>query len=207
MDVEAEDVEPSHEGVGHGCLRLGRWEPELRAVVPGDDGLVRVRVDAERDAHEHALDAHVGGHRYLVGGVHDDRCGLGGGVAEKRVALVVPVHDELDAGEAGRAREGELARRGDVGADALLEEQAEHCDVRKRLGAVEDTATFAYGSHERSSLLPERLLAVDDDRRPEALRQLGRANPAEPQLARLDARRSGKEIEHAWILPGTVFSS
>ena len=36
------------------AARLRGRQPELRAVVPGADRLVRVGVDAERDAHEHA---------------------------------------------------------------------------------------------------------------------------------------------------------
>ena len=60
VDVNAEHVEPTLERVGDERARLVGRQPELRAVVPGADRLVGVGVDAERDAHEHALDAGAG---------------------------------------------------------------------------------------------------------------------------------------------------
>ena len=123
-----------------GDARLRRRQAELRAVMPRDDRLVRVGVDTERDADEDAPDARGCRERGLVGRVEHDRRVVFGGVAEQRVVLVVPVHDELGSGEPGAARERELARRGDVGADALVAEESQHGDVRKRLRSVEDTA-------------------------------------------------------------------
>jgi hypothetical protein len=117
------------------------------------------------------------------------------------------VHDQLCAGEPRGARERELTRRGDVGADPLLAQEAEHCDVGERFRAVEDAPALAGGASQPPSLCAERLLAVDDERRPEALRELVGGETAEPQLAAFDTRGLREELEHGWILPGTVFSS
>ena len=59
VDVDAEHVETAVERVGDERPRLVGRQPELRAVVPRADRLVRVGVDAERDPDEHALDAGV----------------------------------------------------------------------------------------------------------------------------------------------------
>src|SRR5206468_4934559 len=53
VDVEPEDVETVLERLRDRGLRLLGREPELRAVMAGDDRLVRVRVHAERDPNEH----------------------------------------------------------------------------------------------------------------------------------------------------------
>ena len=115
------------------------------------------------------------------------------------------MHDELRARETGRAGERELARGGDVGADPLLAQQSEHGDVGEGLRSVEDAPALADGAPQRPSLRAKRLLAVHDERRAEPLRELGRGDPTEPELAVLDACRLREEIEHPWILPGTVF--
>ena len=47
-------MSPRIERIGDERARLVGREPELRAVVACPDRLVRVGVDAERDAHEHA---------------------------------------------------------------------------------------------------------------------------------------------------------
>src|SRR5262249_26161308 len=51
-----------------------------------------------------------------------------------------------------------------------------------------------------------RLLAVDDERRPEPLGELRSRDSAEGELAAFDTSRRRKEIEHPRILPGTVFT-
>ena len=140
MNVEAEHVEAARERVLDQRARLRGRKAELRAVVPGADRLVRVGVDAERDAHEHALHPGRGCQLGLVGCVEDDRRALGGCLAEERLVLVVAVHDDLVAREAGGAGERELAGRGDVGADALLAQQAQHGDVGERLRPERDVA-------------------------------------------------------------------
>ena len=141
VNVQAQHVEAARERVLDQRARLRRREAELRAVVPGADRLVGVGVDAERDAHEHAL--HPGGGRQhrLVGCVEDDRCAFGGRIAEKRLVLVVAVHDDLVAVESGGPGELELAGRGDVRADALLAQEAEKGDVGERLRPERDVTS------------------------------------------------------------------
>ncbi len=108
--------------------------------MPGADRLVRVGVDAERDPHERAPDAGGGREGGFVGRVEHDQGPFGCSFGEEGVVLVVSVYDELAAGEAGRAREGELARRRNVGAQALLAQQAQQRHVGERLRPVRDEA-------------------------------------------------------------------
>ncbi len=173
VDVQSEHVEAACERVRDQRAGLRRRKAELRAVMPGADRLVGVGVDAERDAHEHAL--HPGGSRHhrLVGRVEDDRCAFGGRVAEKRLALVVAVHDDLVAAEPGGPGELELAARRNVGADALLAEKAKDGHVRERLRPERDVTAVDRGE-QRPRPRAERALAVDDERRAELLRELRR---------------------------------
>ena len=46
---------------------------------------------------------------------------------------------------------------------------------------------------EETRALPQRALAIDDERCPEALRQVGRGNPADPQDAGLHSGRSREQ--------------
>ena len=89
--------------------------------MPGADRLVRVGVDAERDAYEHG--AHAGRRRQLrfVGGIEHHRRSLGRRLAQERLALVVAVDDDLGSAEPGRPRERELSVGGDIRADPSSE--------------------------------------------------------------------------------------
>ena len=113
---------------------------ELRPVMAGADRLVRVGVDAEGHAHEHAADTGRGGELGLVGRVEHDRRALGPRFGEERLVLVVAVDDDLVAPEAGCARERQLARRGDVDPEPLLAEQSQDGHVRERLRSERDVA-------------------------------------------------------------------
>ena len=91
---------------------------------------------------------------------------------QERLVLVVPVHDELGAGEAGGARERELARGSDVGPDPLRAQQPQHRDVGEGLRPEGDVP--AGGRRlQRARPRAQRLLAVDDERRPVLGRELG----------------------------------
>ena len=195
MHVEPEHVEPARERVLDQQSRLRRREAELRAVVPRADRLVGVGVDAERDAHEHALDTGGGGDLRLVGRVEDDRRTLRGCLAEERLVLVVAVDDDLVAAEPGRARERELAGRGDVGADPLLAQEAQDGHVGERLRAEGDVPAGRRVA-QRPRPRPQRLLAVDDERGAELRRELRCANPTEHELAPLDTCRVREHPEH-----------
>ena len=163
MDVDAEHVDASVQRVGHGGPRLLRREAELRSVMPGLDRLVGVRVDAERDANERPLDACRGGELRLVRRVEDDGRAHRGRLGEECRVLVVPVDDEVVAGEPGRLGERELAARRDVGADPFLAQEPQQSDVRERFRAEEDAAVADRGA-ERPRLCAERRLAEDDER-------------------------------------------
>ena len=128
----------------------------------------------------------------LVGRVeHDERAGLRGG-PQLLVRLVVAVEEQAVAGEPGRARERELAERRDVGADALLGEHAQQLDVRERLRPVDDQRVrrgVAVGARLRA----QRLLAVDEERRPVLVREPRDGHAAERRARRPSIRAlSGK---------------
>ncbi len=143
VDVYSEHVDSPGKRVSQDDLRLLRWKPELRAMVPGHDRLVRIGVDAERDAYQSSFDACASRQPRLVGRVEHHGGTLGGRGREKRLVLVVPVHDELRAREPRLACERELAGRGDVGPDALFAEESEQRDVGEGLGSVEHPAALA----------------------------------------------------------------
>ena len=182
-------VEPAAERVGEQRQRLVGRQTELRAVVTGADRLVRVRVDAERDPHEDAPDAGARGQLRLVGRVDHDRRPCLRSRSEKRRALVVPVDDELGSREPGCERNGELTLRGDVGADSLLAEQAEQRHVGERLRPVDDPARTD-GRAQPARTRTQRLLAVHDERCPEALDEGSR-----PQRRRAASSPSASRAE------------
>ena len=170
-------------------------EPELRPVVRGRDRLVRDRLDAGREAHEHP--PHTGGRGALrlVRRVDHDR-----GVRLRRgpellVRLVVAVEEQPVAGNAGAPRERQLAERRDVRADPLAGEDAQHLDVRERLRPVRDQRVRSGGAI-GARLRPQRLLAVDEQRRPVLGREPRDGHSADRELAVVDAGGDGEEIEH-----------
>ena len=130
VDMDAEHIEPEVERLRDDGTGLVGRQAELRAMMARPDRLVRVCVDAERDADEHLRHACLGGEPGLVRRVQDDRRTSGSGIREERRVLVVAVHDERASSEPRRRRKRELARRGDVGADPFLGQEPEHGDVR-----------------------------------------------------------------------------
>ncbi len=105
------------------------------------------------------------------------------------------MEDEPLSGNLRRPRERELAERGDVGAGSLLGEQPQQGDVRERLRAVDDERARR-GLPVRTNLAADRLLAVDEERRPMLVCQPRGRHTAERELAALDPRRLGKKVEH-----------
>ena len=95
-------------------------------------------------------DARARGELRLVRRVEHDRRADRRRRVEERLVLVVAVDDELVAVEPGRAGERELARRGDVGADALLAQQPQQRDVGERLRPEDDAPVVADGRAERA---------------------------------------------------------
>ena len=180
VDVQALDVESGAERRADGLDRVVLVEPELRAAVAGADRLVRLCLDARRDADEHAANAGGGSPFGLVERVEDDeRAGVGGG-AQLLVRLVVAVHEQPLAVDPRRPRERELAEGRDVGAESLLREQPQQRDVRERLRPIDDEG-LRNGPLEHPRALPERVLGIDDERRAELLREVRDRHPVELQ--------------------------
>lgn len=142
---------------------------ELRAVVGGSDRVVRHGVDPRSHAYENSADSGPGRPIDLVQGVENDEPSANlGRFAQLVVALVVPVHDDALAGDAGGPRECQLPERRHVGAEARLGEEAKQCQARKRLHAVNHEPAAG-----RPAVVPRRgeegLLAVDEEGRAETL--------------------------------------
>ena len=116
------------------------------------------------------------------------------------------MRDEVRALEPRRSREGQLAGRGDVGADALLGEEPQELHVREGLGAVDDERV----RHRLSDFAcsgAQRVLAVDHEGRSEAYRELARPEASDVKLALHDSCGIREELEHPPILPVTLFSA
>ena len=94
------------------------------------------------------------------------------------------------ASPARRANASSPERR-DVGADSLLGEQPEHRDVRERLRAVEDAPVGPAAAPARAPA-PDRLLAVDDERRAEPSASSDAATPPSASSPSSIAAESGK---------------
>src|SRR5205809_1073027 len=107
------------------------------------------------------------------------------------------------AGLDGLVRVGLDPERRDVRTDSLLGEETQDRDVRERLRAEEDECL-----RNRLSDLAcpgaQRLLAVDDERRPEAPGERARPESADRQFAFLDPRGIREQLQHPPILPGTL---
>ena len=186
LDVQSEVARMCDEAQG-----LVRGQPELRSPVARLDRVVRVRVDAGRHPNEHALHAGSSCPLGLVGGVqHDEPDVRLGRPAKLLVGFVVPVHDDPLARDSRTQRELELAERRDVRPQPRPGEEREQRRVRERLRAVERhrlRRRFAVRARPR----PQCLFAVDDERRPELIRELGRPQPADDELAAVDRAESG----------------
>jgi poly-gamma-glutamate capsule biosynthesis protein CapA/YwtB (metallophosphatase superfamily) len=124
VDVQPGDVEAGLARPPDGLAGGGGWETELRAVMAGPDGLVRVCLDPGRHAHEHAADTGAGGALDLVERVEHDEPGPSlRGSLKLVVVLVVAVDDQALAGNARAPREHELAEGRGVRAEPLLREE------------------------------------------------------------------------------------
>ena len=204
VHVQPEHVEAARERVGEGGLRLRGREPELRAVVAGHHRLVRVGIDAERDADQGL--AYPGSRRQLglVRRIEDDGCAGLGRRLQQLGALVVAVDDEVRSRHTRSARVGELARRGHVRADALLVQQPQDGHVREGLRPVVDASACADRCPQRACLGAERRLAVDDEGRSEALGELVRRHASECEDTALERGGVGEEVGHLPILTVTI---
>ena len=153
MEVHADDLDPERARLrDHGERGVG-GEPELRLVVRGLDRLVRDRLDAGRQPDERALHTGRGGAPGLVRRVeHDGRARLGR-AAELVLRLVVAVEENPLAVDARGLRDGELAERRDVGADALLGEDPA---AARRSGTPSSRTRRVHPARRRGTRAPAR---------------------------------------------------
>jgi hypothetical protein len=131
----------------------------------------------------------------VVGCVEHDEATCVRSRRELLVRLVVPVEDDRVAANAGTPRVRQLAERRSLGAQPFLGEDRQHGDVGERLHAVQHVGVWrrlAVGASPR----PQRLLAVDDERRPVRAGELGARNAAEGELSAIDRGALWEEIEH-----------
>ena len=154
---------------------------------------MRVGIDARRQAHQEAARAGVARPGDLLDRVQDDERARLGGAAQQLILLVVAVDDDLLASDPRGQGEGQLARGRDVGAEALLGQQAENRDRRERLRPV-DHEGIRRGRPIRPRLRANGRLVVDDERRPEPFDELRRAQSSDRQLAVDDGGRVGQEL-------------
>jgi hypothetical protein len=206
VHVQARHVEAGVAGAADRLERGVLRQPELRAVVRRPDRLVRVGLDPGRDAHEHPSHSGRGCALDLLQRVEYDESGtcLRGG-SQLVVALVVAVHHDPLGRDAGPERELELAEAGHIRAEPLVGKQAQQRGVREGLGPVGDERARR-GAAVRGRLLAQRGLAVDEERRPVLVRQLGGADAAERELASGDRGARREEVEHGLILSATIRS-
>ena len=185
VDMDAEHVEAPLERLrDDGTGLIGR-EPELRAVVPRADRLVRVGVDAERDPHERALDAGGRGEAGLVPRVEHDRCADLRRLRQEGLVLVVAVDDEVAATEARGTRERELAGGGDVRADPRPRAAG---GAGRRWGAPSSRRRPARRRRPTGARAPARAASPRRGRRG-ASRATRRAPPRRPRRASARRRR------------------
>ena len=156
---------------------------------------MRLGLDAGRDADEHRLDAGRPRSGGFVERVEDDECAGSGRGAQLVVGLVVAVEDDPLAGRRPRAARTRARPRVETSAPSpSLGEQPQQRDVRERLRPVDDERVgvhCAVRARARENGLP----AVDDERRAVLAGERRRADAADGELAVLDGRRVGEELD------------
>ena len=120
--------------------RVGGQQPELRALVAGQDVRVRVGGDARDHAHEHVVRRAGGLEAVDVVGVvdHDQPDPVLGRQRDLLVGLGVAVVDDQRRVDAGLQRGQDLAAAGDVEPEALLDHHALDGRGREGLGGEHD---------------------------------------------------------------------
>ena len=171
----------------HRIRRAGHdTETELRIDLAGADELVRVRLDAWRQPHEHAGRSSVFFVQVLepfelVERVDDDRRAHLAGAAELVDTLVVAVQDEPLARRAGGRRDVQLSPRCHVEHHALVERELGHGATQERLRRVGDA--IGEGRDRLSTAGAQVRLVVHEQRRAELARQFVRGTFADRQPA------------------------
>ena len=206
MAVEADEL---HVGGLDGVLHalegevVEHGEAELRVLATRTDVLVRVGLDAGRDAHvDGLLDAKFAGNlghaRELDAAVdHDAAYTCGDGFAQLGRRLVVAVHEDALHREARHLCAGELSTARHVEAEALLVHDAHDFLVQKRLRSVDDVGVLvaraerlAVGFH-----APTKVGLVEHVERGAFLaRELHHVNTADEQVVIANLGRAGKNL-------------
>ncbi len=182
----------------HG-VAVGEVEAELRVVLAGGDVLVRVGVDARRDAQvdlrsgqplgDERLDA-----RQLLEAVDVDVVHAGSEPhAELVDALVVAVEGAALGRHPGGEGDVQLAARGDVEQQALLVGEAGHGGAEEGLRGV-DHPVGTEGVERLAATVAQVLLVVDEHRCAVLGGEVDDAHAADGERAvRLDRRRVGQQ--------------
>ena len=159
-----------------------------------------VRFDPGRDADQSPRDSGRPGAFDLLERVEDDERSGGRSSCELFVRLVVPVYDDVLAGDPRRLGEPKLAERRHVGADSLLGKDPHDRDVREGLRPIND-GRIRCGLPVAAGGRPQGLLVVDHERAPVRAHELGGRDAAKRENAAVDPGRVGEKLEHRAILP------
>jgi len=184
VGVHADEVERRRRAqTADGLRRRAVLEPEAELAVDltGLHEAVRARADPRCQAHEHLLPdaARRGGalETFDLGeGVDDEGSDADvEGKPDLGCGLVVPVEVDAPCREGGEPRRGELAARGHVQREPFLGDELTHGAAGERLARVDDLErTRIHGERleVRPALSAQGGLVVDEERRPERVRQL-----------------------------------
>jgi hypothetical protein len=200
-EVEMEALHVEVRGrIGRERTRLARVEAELGLGVAGEDGGVRVGVHPGADPQQHPLARAVREHGGELGHVlvvvdHDASDARLDGRAQLVGGLRVAVQVDPGGLEPGLERQVQLAARGDVDAQSLLGEEAQHGRDGARLGGEDDLAVRAVVGLQRGAELArpaaQIVLRHHVRRRAELARQVDRVAPPEEEPAVLHGGRLG----------------
>ncbi len=181
-------------------IAIGQVEPELRVVLARGDELVRVRVNAWRDAQHHlgcgsdaSSSEHVEPVEFIEGIDHDvahlrlDR------FAQLGARFVVAVQRACARRYAGRQRHVEFAAGGDVEQQPLVVGELRHRSAQERLGGI-DHPFAPEGANRFTAAGAQVCLVVDEQRRAVLLGQGLDRHPAhfEPSVM-ADGRCVGEQ--------------
>ena len=206
MAVEADELHVGRlDGVLHALEGevVEHGEAELGVLAARADVLVRVGLDARRDAHvDGLLDAKFAGDFRHAGKLdaavdHDTAHTCGDGFAQLSGRLVVAVHEDALHREARHLGAGELAAARHVEAEALLFHNAHDFLVQKRLRRVDDVGVLVARA-ERLTVgfhAPTKVGLVEHVERGAFLaRKLHHIDTADEQVVITNLGRAGKNL-------------
>ena len=185
----------------HGAQRVAvlQAEAELRVLGAGLDELVRVRLDAGRDAHEHP--AATSPRRRASASSRSSSSNESTTIRptpaaiaarSSSVDLLLPWNTMRVGREAGVQRDVQLAAGRDVEVEALLGDEPRHRRAEERLARVRDAVAEARAV--LAAARAELALVVHVERRAELGREADEVDAADREAAvGLDASRGGQQ--------------